>query len=200
MAWRACRICRVNTKNRMCLHPRAESKGFKGANAPSNPPKFFLVHVYIKLNVFYFVSYLPIYLGRYLHNKFLAPLLWIVLNCVFKVFPFYFSYLCLYSSKKETLFCSLLYFVVSYILCFVWTHRTVVLIVLHTYFNFVLYVFFFVFVSGSATAQTGAQVTGRCARATSSMTVVLRPLHVLRGCNFKTFSFSVLVSFSICCF
>jgi type IV secretory pathway TrbL component len=33
-------------------------------------------------------KYLPIYLGRYLYNKFLASLLGIVLNCVFKVFPF----------------------------------------------------------------------------------------------------------------
>jgi len=33
-------------------------------------------------------KYLSIYLGRYLHNKFFASLLGIVLNCVFKVFPF----------------------------------------------------------------------------------------------------------------
>jgi hypothetical protein len=33
-------------------------------------------------------KYLSIYLGRYLYNKFLAPLPGIVLNFVFKVFPF----------------------------------------------------------------------------------------------------------------
>jgi hypothetical protein len=44
------------------------------------------------------ISYLPNYLGRYLHNKFLASLPRIALNCAFKIF-LYFSYFCLCSKN-----------------------------------------------------------------------------------------------------
>jgi len=70
---------------------------------------------------------LPIYLSRYLHNKFFAPLPGIVLHCVFKVFPFTLV-ICVYvhlKKKKKKLFCSLFYGIIA----------PLVPVVCHNYFS-----------------------------------------------------------------
>lgn len=70
-------------------------------------------------------KYLPIYLGRYLHNKFLVPLSGIVLNCVFKVFPFILVisvYDNLQKKKKKISFPLILIFnfCVPFVILFMW--------------------------------------------------------------------------------
>jgi cytochrome c biogenesis protein CcdA len=65
-------------------------------------------------------KYLSIYLGRYLDNKFLAPLLGIVLNCVFKVFPFILV-ISVYGNlkKKKKKIKKKIFFILFYIFIFI---------------------------------------------------------------------------------
>jgi hypothetical protein len=91
------------------------------------------------------------------------------------------------------LFCSLLYFVFC-LFCFNITYNS-------TAATACIFQFCFVFSSLFSFQvlllhKTGARAMGRYARAISSRTVVLRPLHVLRGWNFGTFSLYFFFSFS----